>query len=449
MTMQKYSRLSLQSWLLPICTFVALAITQSAAWAHYIWVTIEDGQARFALLEHVQDAPQDQFTKYVENLTAYCGNNVLALGVPRNGARYAKLPGVQNMVTAESIVGVKERGGEAYLLIYDCKGVASLLAASTLTRTAAEILAHKDGTDLVVSVVQNGLPVSQTEVWVQWPGDAMEYHQVTDRGGYARFHWPASISQHGFVGIRAMVKENTSGEQDGKRYASIHRWVTLTFPLNEAQLSATSSTTHITEAIPLTTLLRESYGNYHELAASTAFNQTVFAGKLTRQQLIIYFQQRALVHQELHRILYATYQKNHNFPYGTEQKHVLVLLFDDLVTLGADWPTEAQALPPTRAFLKEIQQSASQGPYFALGAWHVFYGGITNGGRLIGQKIGETIGFLPSYYEQSGGYQEYLTKVNQISDPHARQEMIQGGLAAYKFIIELSNEDIFKYFHSK
>ncbi len=218
---------------------------------------------------------------------------------------------------------------------------------------------------------------------------------------------------------------------------------TLTFSLDGAKADGTKTAAETAQGKPLTRLLRESYGNSHELAATTGFNQTLFAGKLTRAQLEIHLQQRALVHSEVHRILNAA-SKQGNLPYGPVQKHVLVLLFDDLITLGSDWPTEAQALPLTRAFLKEIRDSEKQGPYFALGVWHVYYGGITNGGRDIGRKISGTLQFLPSYYEKSDGYNEYLTEVNKISDPAARQEMIRGGQAAYRYIIAISNEDIFK-----
>jgi len=123
---------------------------------------------------------------------------------------------------------------------------------------------------------------------------------------------------------------------------------------------------------------------------------------------------------------------------------VLVFLFTDLITLGSGWPTEAQARPLTAAFLQEIRESEKKGPYFALGVQHIYYGGITNGGRIIGQTIAEDLHFTPTYYLKSDGYQDYLPKVNQISDPAARAEMIRGGQEAYKYIIASSNEDVFK-----
>lgn len=194
---------------------------------------------------------------------------------------------------------------------------------------------------------------------------------------------------------------------------------------------------------PLTQVLRASFGKNHEVVSGAAFNQTLFEGKLTRAQLITHLQQRALVHNEVHRILVAADPALH-VPYGAAQKNVLVLLFTDLIDLGSGWPTEEQARPVTKAFLQEIRDSEKNGPFFALGIQHVYFGGITNGGRMIGKQIGDTLQFTPTYYSKSDGYQEYLTEVNKITDPTARKEMIRGGQAAYRYIIASSNEDVYK-----
>ena len=184
-------------------------------------------------------------------------------------------------------------------------------------------------------------------------------------------------------------------------------------------------------------------GNSHQEVSTAAFNQTLFDNKITKAQVITHLQQRALVHNETHRILTEADPALH-VPYGPAQKEVLVLLFSDLVAMGSGWPTGDQARPETRAFLQEIKNSQKSGPYFALGVQHVYFGGITNGGRMIGQKIGEQIKFEPTYYEKSDGYEPYLVEVNKITDSNARKEMVRGAQAAYKYIIVSMNEDIYK-----
>jgi hypothetical protein len=297
--------------------------------------------------------------------------------------------------------------------------------------------------------------VPKAEVYAQWPGQANPTTYPTDLKGEARIPWPAAFGK-GFVGLRALVKEAKAGRADGKPYPVVHRWTTLTFPVEgtanapsvaaaprpvEAQVASTAPAAPGDK--PFTQILRESYGVNHEVVGNALFNQAVFAGKLTRAQLEVHLQQRALVHNEVHRILIHA-PASLNIPYGPEQKNVLTLLFSDLVAMGSGWPTEPEARPLTRDFLREIRESEKRGPYFALGVMHVYYGGITNGGRMIGAKIGETTGVNLAYYEKSDGYRPYAGQVNKISDPKAREEMIKGGQAAYRYIIASSNEDVFK-----
>lgn len=427
-----------------VAAAAALITFHSTAYAHFIWATVQKSQVRFALLEDVNASPSAQFEKYVTGLAPRSAGKPLALGLPKDGARFAPLAPGQSVVVVDSVVGAKEREGESYLLVYHAKGAVSLEVASTEAKAPAEIIAKRDGNDLLVTVKQGGWPVPANEVWVQWPGGSTPVSSTTDVAGQARVPWPQT-PRGGFVGVRAMVTEKRSGGYAGARYTTVRHWATLTFPVDGPKVSgaaASSETTPDSEK-PFTQILRASFANNHEVVGNAAFNKTLFDGRLTKAQLEIHLQQRALVHNEVHRILNNADPAKH-VPYGAAQKKVLVLLFEDLIGMGSGWPTEAQARPRTRAFLQEIRDSEKQGPFFALGVQHVYYGGITNGGRMIGEKIGETISFTPTYYAKSDGYMEYLPEVNKITDPEARREMIRGGQAAYKYIIESSNEAVFR-----
>lgn len=489
-------RLSVRSLLATAAAATALiAGVQSIAHAHFIWAVVENGQVRFALLEDPNEKPSAQFGSYVSApaLSPRWGSKPLALlGPPKEGAAYATLPPAvsssaaapEGIVTAQNVVGVREREGETYLLVYHAKGAASLAAAETVTKEPAEVVVRRAGNELVVTVLRAGVPVPQAQVWVQWPGSGEVTNAAaasaasagspgtasssdsssdgslrTDAKGKARLPWrsaaiaasPAAGNNGRSVGIRAMVTEAKSGEEGGKRYASIRRWATLTFPVSPTATVTTSAINTTTAGAgaaaaekPFRRVLRESFGSSHKIVSGSAFNQTLFSGKLTREQLLIHLQQRALVHSKTDRILKDA-NSSHLVPYGPAQKNVLFLLRHDLTALGSDWPTEAaQARPLTRAFLQQIRESEKRGPFFALGVQHVYYGGITNGGRGIGKKIGETLGITLSYYMKSDGYSEYLTEVDKITDPSARQEMIRGAQAAYRYIIASSNEDVFQ-----
>ncbi|RYG24041.1 DUF3386 family protein [bacterium] len=185
-------------------------------------------------------------------------------------------------------------------------------------------------------------------------------------------------------------------------------------------------------------LLSASFGDNHEVVSRTPFIEAVLGEKLTKPQLLLHLRQRELVHRALDGVLSSA-----AVPYGDAQKEVLALLDKDIAALESTAPSAGEARPLTKEFLQAIEASRAEGPYFALGVFHVYYGGITNGGRHIGAMMAKQVGVEPSYYLKSDGYREYLAKVNLISDPIARSEMIRGGQAAYRYIIASNREPEF------
>lgn len=407
----------------PAIALIVLAAPRTAH-AHFIWATMEGGKVRFALLENPAESPNPQFGKYVEPL-----QTSLTLGALDGGARYAAYAPGTKRVAAHSTVGVKSREGVDYLLLYHPSAAASLEAAREKGTGSVELRAWRDGESLVVQAWSDGWLVPGAEVTAHWPGSELAPTATTDLRGEARFPWPSKLLP-GFVGVRAKVVEETRGEHEGKTYTQRHHWATLTFPSGVDE--------------PLSRKLSSAFRKNHETVAGAAFNVTLFRGQLTKAQAILHLQQRALVHNEVHRILTEADPALH-LPYGPAQKAPLSLLFSDLLALGSGWPTEAQARPLTQAFLSELRESQRRGPYFALGVHHVYYGGTTNGGRMIGQKLGQTIGFSPTYYAQSGGYLDYLREVDSIVEPTAQAELLRGGQAAYRYILASMNEKVFQH----
>jgi hypothetical protein len=193
---------------------------------------------------------------------------------------------------------------------------------------------------------------------------------------------------------------------------------------------------------PLTRQLSKSFGNSHDVVQATAFIVSVTGGTVTLTQLEAHLEQRALVHETIDQVLGASTVKP--LPYGPAQREVLTLLHDNLRDLGRPWPTASAAFPLTQKMVDEIHDSASKGPYFALGVFHVYYGGITHGGRDIGQMIDKALKTNLTYYGKSDGYEDYAKEVNTITDPDAQKEMIRGGVEAYKYLIAVNNADVFK-----
>ena len=194
--------------------------------------------------------------------------------------------------------------------------------------------------------------------------------------------------------------------------------------------------------LPLTRQLSKAFGNDHEVVQNTAFIQAALNHKLTKDQLLAHLQQRALVHQAVDQVLGMVQPPL--TAYGDDQKNVITLLRQDLTALGSTWPTNTSAWPLTRDFIRTIQDSAKTGPYYALGVFHVYYGGITHGGRDIAAEIDKTLNTDLSYYLKSDGYSAYAKHVNEILAPDAQKEMIRGGVAAYQYIIAVNDVDQFK-----
>jgi len=194
------------------------------------------------------------------------------------------------------------------------------------------------------------------------------------------------------------------------------------------------------QAKPLMRQLQESFGQNHEIVGHTAFIQTLMSGKLTRPQLDAHLQQRALIHEEIDSILMTA--GSTKVPYGDAQRQVLTLLHKDMEDMGTPWPKETDAWPLTKKLLQEIRDSVKEGPFFALGVLHVYYGGITHGGRDIGAIIDKDLRVNLSYYLKSDGYGDYAKQVNLILTPKDQQEMIRGADSTYRYIIT-SNDDSF------
>lgn len=195
------------------------------------------------------------------------------------------------------------------------------------------------------------------------------------------------------------------------------------------------------QSTPLMRQLQNSFGQNHEIVGHTAFIQTLMTGKLTRAQLDAHLQQRALIHEEIDSIL-MTAGVAKGLPYSDDQRQVLTLLRKDMEAMGTPWPKEDMAWPLTKKLLNQIRDSVKEGPYFALGVLHVYYGGITHGGRDIGAMINRDLKVNLSYYLKSDGYAAYAKRVNEIMTPKDQQEMIRGGVATYQYIIT-SNDDSF------
>lgn len=414
--------------ILLIAALGAIAIPAQSQ-AHFLWASLDASKKVVAIgLQELPTVPPVPLGERAPKVKAWSKpSSTIAL---KEEGTWLKGTVEEPVVAVSLDYGVldkRDQGRGVFWLNYFAKAATTGEASQATLGLPLELTALKaaDGKWTLTALVK-GKPKAGAEVTIENEDGSAGFEGKTGPDGTLVL--PAT---KGALAVRALVTDNAKGTHDGKNYDLVRSYCTLT-----VQDGATAP------AKPLTRQLSEAFGKNHEIVSNTAFIQTLMSGKVTKPQVEAHFQQRALIHMEIDRIMNAAGADK--LPYGADQKSVLTLLKADMEKMGFAWPTEAQAWPSTKAFLDEMRESAKQGPYFALGVMHVYYGGITHGGRDIGAIIGDAMKSESTYYLKSDGYNDYSKKVNQITDPAAQKEMIRGGVEAYKYIIASNDAEIFK-----
>ncbi len=407
---------------------MSAAVLPSAARAHFLWAHYDapSKKVMIGLRESPTDDTPVALAERIPRVKAW-GKAKMFLKIDEQDA-WLKTDMVGDVVGITLDYGVldrKSQGRGVFWLNYYAKVAMTPAASQTQVGLPVELtLKPGTGGKSIVTVLDGGKPAAGAEVQAESHDLKVTFEGKTGPDGTIEIP-PIP----GMIAVRGLVVHNKKGEHEGKPYEMVRSYCALTV-YQEG------------DAKPLSRQLREAFGKNHTVVGKTAFIETLMSGKLNKAQLIDHYAQRALVHQEIDRILSATDQP---VPYGQEQKDVLKYLRADMDAIGAKWPTEADAWPVTRDFLKQIRASEEQGPYFALGILHVYYGGITHGGRHIGEVIADTVKVpTPAYYLKSDGYDAYIEKLNTITNSTAQKETVRGGVAAYKYIIDSNQVDSFK-----
>lgn len=409
-----------------LLVLLTLAAT-AAARAHYLWATLDPAAKTVVIgLQEIPGDPPLPLGAHVPRVKAW-SPAAASLPLKADGS-WLKTKTDASALGVSLDYGVldrREAGRGVFWLNYYAKAALTPQASTVKLGLPVELIAAKsaDGRD-VVTVLDEGKPAAGADVVVERPGGTNAFEGKTGADGTVTL--PAST---GPLAVRALVTNMAKGTHEGQAYELERSYSTLT--LADAGQTAT-------EPKPLTRQMRDAFGNNHDVVSHSAFVETVMAGKLTRAQLIDHLRQREIVNAAVDERL----KDAPGVPYGPEQRNVLALLRENLRSLGAGETTEAQAWPLTKAFVDEIRK---EGPFFALGVFHVYYGGVTNGGRDIGAMIEEQTKFTPTYYLKSDGYPDYLKRLNAtVTDPTAQAAAVRGGQAAYRYIIAVNNEPAFK-----
>lgn len=405
----------------------------SVSRAHFLWASLDASTKKVSigLQENPTQAPVPLGAR-VANVKAFDKKAPsVTLAGEGNWLKGSTTEGVVGVALDYGVLDRSDQGRGIFWLNYFAKAAASPAASQVKLGLPVELTFAKTATKSVITVLEKGRPVMGAVVVIEEPDGTVAFEGKTAPDGTIAI--PAS---KGALAVRALVEKSVKGSHDGKAYDLIRNYSTLTI-----QGEASAPTAPKPKAF--TRVLSESFGDNHDVVGNTAFVRTLMDGKITQEQVAHHFQQRALIHEACEKVILAA-DPSKTAAYGDQQKEVLTLLKADMAKMGVGWPAREEAWPLTKKLIEEIEASEKEGPYFALGIFHVYFGGITHGGRDIGAIIGKTIKFDPTYYLKSDGYRPYAVKVNEITDPAARKEMLRGGKEAYKYIIASNDDPKFK-----
>ncbi|MDG1048791.1 MAG: hypothetical protein P8R46_01165 [Planctomycetota bacterium] len=194
--------------------------------AHFIWLSLR-GEAQRSLVMHFSEGRLDDTAPYLTSNLAGASvfaadGGVLELSPEASGYR-TDLDAPLALVGGHLVYGLFGRSGPPALLTYDAKGARTLDDAGQVLGLVAEVLAHQDGGDLVLTVLHAGVPVAGAEVKVVNDGSVSGQTLTTGEDGTARCPMPRST----VFACRALIAGDQAGEHEGEPYERTLRYSTL------------------------------------------------------------------------------------------------------------------------------------------------------------------------------------------------------------------------------
>ena len=214
--------LTFRAALLPV---IALLLgTQSQA--HFIWISLR-GEAQRSLVMHFSEGRLDDTAPYLnsnlERAQVFTANG-RPLGMTAGRSGYStELPAPMGLAGGHLVYGIFGRSGPPALLTYDAKAARTLADAGRRLGLTAEVLAHQEGDQLILTVLHDGAPLPGAEVKVVDDGSSTGRTLTTGPDGTARCPMPIST----VFACRALVTGDTTGEHEGKTYERTLRYTTL------------------------------------------------------------------------------------------------------------------------------------------------------------------------------------------------------------------------------
>lgn len=210
-------------------------LSAASAHAHFLFIELPGGSPTVAHLRFAEEPGEETNTKMQEKakpmrvLNQDSDEVAFEIG---DGALTATVAEDTTWLNGSFAYGVLDRNSEGkgtFLLNYYAKSVRTPADAGAKVGTGLEVVAEWKDDTVVATVLLDGTPAADAEILLDSSTADETVEKVTDDAGQAIFPAPAP----GWIGLRALVVEDSIGEVDGEAYGSIRSYATLTVEVTE------------------------------------------------------------------------------------------------------------------------------------------------------------------------------------------------------------------------
>ena len=209
-----------------LIVLAALTILAGQAGAHFLFVHVVQGEEPRVEVHFAESgwefSADQRMVGIMGGIKGWTPEDGVMVFEPRPHAMVAAMPADGTTACATFTYGMMRRGAE-FLLTYHAKGVSGLEAAASPAGLDVEVIADREGDELVLTVLFRGKPAPGAEIVVPLEGTRIEI-MSTDVTGQVRIPLPRTP----LFSIRAMVAERKNGVHDGEEYEEVRHYTTLT-----------------------------------------------------------------------------------------------------------------------------------------------------------------------------------------------------------------------------
>lgn len=220
-----------------LLALTALACGALTANAHFIFLELPP-EAENAVHLRFEEEPgartRESMQKLIQPMTVKTSDGDEIAFEFGDGALMGKRPEGATLAAGTYDYGVldkTEQGRGVYMLKYHAKAAASAKEAKETAGLPLEATAKLEGQNLTCTITWEGEPVADAEVVLNLPGVSEPTELKTDAGGNVT----ALVLDEGWIGVRASLAKEVTGEHDGKSYELVRHYTTLTFPSGTAE----------------------------------------------------------------------------------------------------------------------------------------------------------------------------------------------------------------------